>query len=880
VGNVGEIIELTVNGIPVTVEAEADETLLDVLREHLGLLSAKDGCQPEGYCGCCTVLVDGHARVACSQAAARFAGKSIVTLEGLDDHQREAFAVAFAASGASQCGFCSPGIVMKAGHLLQKNSSPSRDEVARSLAGNLCRCTGYVKVIDAVQLAGRILSGDETPHLDWSGRIGSRTPKYEAFEMTLGTKPFINDMSADGMLHGALRFSDHPRAVVKRIDTSRASQMDGVVGVYTAADVPGDRYVGAIVNDWPVFIAEGETTRYVGDVLAAVAAETRYAARAAAAAIEVEYEVLEPVTDPEEALKEGAPKVHEGGNLLKTYKIDRGDVEAALKGSAHVVTETFQTQFIEHAFLEPEASLAWDEDGVMRVFSGGQGVWDDRKQIATILGVEPSRVRVTLVSNGGAFGAKEDLGINGQAAVMARLSRRPVKLTLTRDESIRMHSKRHPLRMTYTVGCDSGGKLTAVKARIVGDTGAYASVGDKVLQRACGHSCSAYEVPNVYVESHAVYTNNPPCGAMRGFGSNQANFAVEGCLDRLAEKVGIDGWDIRWINALAPGKTFGTGQVLGEGVGFRACLEALKDAYKSARYAGIAGAVKNVGVGNGLPEYGRASLEVRDDGSLLLRHSWTEMGQGVHTVLQQVACEELASSGVELKHVSVTVDTEREFETGQTTASRGTFLGGLAVKKACDALKAELDGKGLAELSGREFVGEIEFRLTQPMDDPDLKRSHICFGWGAQVVILDDDGRIAKVIAAHDVGRVMNRNLLEGQMEGAVHMGLGHSLTEEFVVEGGYIQTPTLKSQGIIPAKGMPPVEPIFIEEHQPEGPYGAKGVGEIGLVPTASAVAGAVHAFDGVWRNRLPMKDTAAAKAAHPKAVAKRGGASARREP
>jgi len=880
VGNVGEIIELTVNGIPVTVEAEADETLLDVLREHLGLLSAKDGCQPEGYCGCCTVLVDGHARVACSQAAARFAGKSIVTLEGLDDHQREAFAVAFAASGASQCGFCSPGIVMKAGHLLQKNSSPSRDEVARSLAGNLCRCTGYVKVIDAVQLAGRILSGDETPHLDWSGRIGSRTPKYEAFEMTLGTKPFINDMSADGMLHGALRFSDHPRAVVKRIDTSRASQMDGVVGVYTAADVPGDRYVGAIVNDWPVFIAEGETTRYVGDVLAAVAAETRYAARAAAAAIEVEYEVLEPVTDPEEALKEGAPKVHEGGNLLKTYKIDRGDVEAALKGSAHVVTETFQTQFIEHAFLEPEASLAWDEDGVMRVFSGGQGVWDDRKQIATILGVEPSRVRVTLVSNGGAFGAKEDLGINGQAAVMARLSRRPVKLTLSRDESIRMHSKRHPLRMTYTVGCDSGGKLTAVKARIVGDTGAYASVGDKVLQRACGHSCSAYEVPNVYVESHAVYTNNPPCGAMRGFGSNQANFAVEGCLDRLAEKVGIDGWDIRWINALAPGKTFGTGQVLGEGVGFRACLEALKDAYKSARYAGIAGAVKNVGVGNGLPEYGRASLEVRDDGSLLLRHSWTEMGQGVHTVLQQVACEELASSGVELKHVSVTVDTEREFETGQTTASRGTFLGGLAVKKACDALKAELDGKGLAELSGREFVGEIEFRLTQPMDDPDLKRSHICFGWGAQVVILDDDGRIAKVIAAHDVGRVMNRNLLEGQMEGAVHMGLGHSLTEEFVVEGGYIQTPTLKSQGIIPAKGMPPVEPIFIEEHQPEGPYGAKGVGEIGLVPTASAVAGAVHAFDGVWRNRLPMKDTAAAKAAHPKAVAKRGGASARREP
>jgi selenium-dependent xanthine dehydrogenase len=867
-----ELLELNVNGSPVEVEAEPDETLLDVLREHLGLLSAKDGCQPEGYCGCCTVLVDGHARVACSQPASRFAGKSIVTLEGLDAHQREAFAVAFAATGASQCGFCSPGIVVKAKNMLDKNPSPTRDEVARGLAGNLCRCTGYVKVVDAVQLAGRILSGEEAPHLDWSGRIGSRTPKYEAFELALGKKPFINDMTMEGMLHGALHFSEHPRAVVKSIDASKAKAVDGVVGVYTAADVPGDRYVGAIYNDWPVFIAEGETTRYVGDVLAGVVAESRHAARAAASLIEVEYEVLEPVVDPEEALEDGAPKVHVGGNLLKTYKIDRGDVDVALANSAHVVTETFQTQFIEHAFLEPEASLAWDEDGVMRVYSGGQGVWDDRKQIATILGVEPEGVRVTLVSNGGAFGAKEDLGINGQAALMARASGRPVKLTLMRDESIRMHSKRHPLRMTYTVGCDTEGKLTAVKARIVGDTGAYASVGDKVLQRACGHSCSAYEVPNVYVESHAVYTNNPPSGAMRGFGSNQANFAIEGCLDRLAEKAGIDGWDIRWINALDVGKTFGTGQVLGEGVGFKACLEATKDVYKSARYAGIAGAVKNVGVGNGLPEYGRASLEVRDAGSLLLRHSWTEMGQGVHTVLQQVACEELASSGVELKHVSVTVDTEREFETGQTTASRGTFLGGLAVKKACDELKAELNGKGLPELAGREFVGEIEFRVTQPMDAPDLERSHICFGWGVQVVILEDDGRIAKVIAAHDVGRVMNRNLLEGQMEGAVHMGLGHSLTEEFVVDAGYIQTPTLKSQGIIPAKGMPPVECVFIEEPQPEGPYGAKGVGEIGLVPTASAVASAAHSFDGVWRNTLPMKDTAAAKAAHPKAVAKRG--------
>jgi selenium-dependent xanthine dehydrogenase len=876
---VSEPIELTVNGVPTSVTAGDDETLLDVLRNHLGLLSAKDGCQPEGYCGCCTVLVDGRARVSCSATAASFNGKSIVTLEGLDDHEREAFALAFSATGASQCGFCSPGIVMKARMLLEKKKEPSRDEVARALAGNLCRCTGYVKVIDAIQLAGRILAGGEGPHLDWSGRVGSRTPKYQSFELALGLKPFIDDMSVDGMLHAALVFSEHPRAVVRKIDITRAERMPDVVRIVLADDVPGERFVGAIVNDCPVIVAEGETTRCVGDILAAVVATSRRSARAAAAAVDVAYEVLEPVTDPEHALSEDAPRVHTGGNLLKTYKIDRGDADAALAASAHVVNETFQTQFIEHAFLEPESSLAMNEDGVMRVYSGGQGVWDDRRQIARILGVDQTAVRVTLVSNGGAFGAKEDLGINGHAALLGRVVGKPVKLTLSRAESIRMHSKRHPMRMTYTVGCDERGRLTAVKARIVGDTGAYASVGDKVLQRACGHSCSAYEVPNVFVESHAVYTNNPPCGAMRGFGSNQANFAIEGCLDRLAEKVGIDGWDIRWLNALDAGKTFGTGQVLGEGVGFKRCLEAVKDEYKNARFAGVAGAVKNVGVGNGLPEYGRASIEVFDDGSILVRHSWTEMGQGVHTVLQQVACEELASAGVELKNVSVTVDTEREFETGQTTASRGTFLGGLAVKKACEKLKAELNGKGLAELAGQEFFGDVEFKVTQPMDDAELRRSHICFGWGAQVVILDDAGRIEKVLAAHDVGRVMNPNLLEGQIEGSVHMGLGHSLTEEFVVDGGHVQTPTLKSQGIIPAKGMPAVDCIFIEESQPEGPYGAKGVGEIGLVPTASAVAAAAHAFDGVWRTRLPMKDTPAARAAHPRAVTKLGGAQARRE-
>ncbi|HEU5298531.1 MAG TPA: selenium-dependent xanthine dehydrogenase [bacterium] len=863
-----EPITFRLNGHPVSVEAQPDETLLDVLREHLGVTSPKDGCQPEGYCGCCTVLVDGHARVACSQSAASFAGKSIVTLEGLDPRQREAFATAFAATGASQCGFCSPGIVVKAGALLAKDPHPSRGQIAKMLAAHLCRCTGYIKIIDAVELAGDILAGDTTPVLPTDGRLGTRAPRYEAPELALGAKPFINDMALPGMVHAALRFSDHPRAVVKHIDVGKAAAMPGVIKVVLAGDVPGDRYVGAIYSDWPVFIAQRETTRYVGDVLAAVVATSRRAARRAAAAIEVEYEVLQPVVDPEEALRPDAPRVHDKGNLLKKWEIKRGRVDEALAASAHVITETFQTQFIEHAFLEPESSIAMDTPEGMRVFSGGQGIWDDRRQIARLLGEPEGRVRVTLVSNGGAFGAKEDLGINGHAAVLARLTGRPVKLTLSREESIRMHVKRHPLRMTYTVGCDTRGRLTAVRARIIGDTGAYASVGDKVLQRACGHSCGAYDVPAVDVEAYCVYTNNPPAGAMRGFGSNQANFAMEGMLDRLAEKAGLDGWDIRWLNALDVGGTFATGQVLGPGVGLKQCLRAVKDAYKGAKYAGIGCAVKNVGVGNGLPEYGFASVQVEDDGSILLRHSWTEMGQGVHTVLQQVVCEELGRHGIDLHKVRVQVDTEREFGTGQTTASRGTFLGALAVKRACEQVRARLDGRSLRDLAGQEFTGEVTFTLTQPMDDPNLQRSHICYGWAAQVVILDDRGRIEKVVAAHDVGRVMNRNLLEGQIEGAVHMGLGHSLTEEFVVEGGYIRTSTLKSQGIIPAAGMPPVECILVEVPQPEGPYGAKGVGEIGLVPTAAAAAGAIHAFDGSWPTRLPMKETAAARAANPKAV------------
>ncbi len=858
-------MEFTLNGRSVSVEVRDGESLLEVLRERCGLTSLKDGCAPEGSCGACTVMVDGKAAVSCAQPGIRIAGKSVTTLEGLPEERRTRWADCFVAAGASQCGFCSPGIVMKAEALLARNPAPSREEIIRSLAGNLCRCTGYIKIIEAIQYAAAARRGEPVPEPDWSGRVGSRTGRYQGRELALGAKPYVNDMRPPGMLHGAIRWSDHPRAKILRLDATEARAYPGVVAIVTWQDVPGERKQGLITKDWRQFVAEGETTNYVGDVLAVVAATSRAAAREAAAFIEVEYEVLEPVTDPSSALAPGAPQIHEGGNILSVSKVKRGDVDAALASAAHVATETFQTQFVEHAFLEPEAALAVPtEDGGVHVYSQGQGPWDDRRQVASFLALPEEKVRVTQVSNGGAFGAKEDLNVQCHASLLARMTGRPVLLALSRRESIRFHTKRHPLTMTYTVGCDTRGHLVAVRARIVGDTGAYASVGDKVLERAAGHACGPYKVPNVDVESTAVYTNNPPAGAMRGFGVNQVNFAMESMMNMLAEKVGVDGWEMRWRNALETGEVFATGQKLGPGVGLKKTLLAVRDIYRSARYAGIACGLKNTGVGNGLKEYGKAILRVEPDGTVTLFHSWTEMGQGVHTALQQIACEEL---GLPADHVHVVVDTVRELDTGQCTASRSTALGGRAVIEAARRLKAALNGRRLEDLTGQEFYGEfvVDWTTKLGVENP---ITHFAYGWATQVAILDDHGRVAKVVAAHDVGKVINPTLLEGQIEGAVHMGLGGALSEELVVEGGVPVTDTLKSLGIVPAAGMPEVECIFVEEHQPEGPYGAKGVGEAGMVPTASAVAGALYAFDGIRRTRLPMKDSPAARVAMPKRV------------
>jgi selenium-dependent xanthine dehydrogenase len=855
-------LEFSLNGTAREVVADDGVSLLEVLRESLGLISPKDGCSPQGQCGCCTVIVDGRAVVSCAVPARSVAGKTVLTLEGFSEFERETFADSFVAAGGLQCGFCTPGIVVRAKNLIDKNPDPTDDQINRILSMHHCRCTGYVKIVDSIKLAARAIRGEGPIESDGkAGRIGTGTPRYEAREFTLGDKPYIDDMSFPGMLYGTVLLSEYPRALVRRINVSTAINLPGIVAVVTAADAPGQRFQGLIYKDWPMFVAEGEETRCVGDVIAAVAAIDRRTARSAAQAIEVDYEVRQPITDPEDALKPDAPKLHPKGNLLSRSEIKRGDVESALEASAHVVTHTFQTQFIEHMFLEPEACIAMPEGKGLRVYTQGQGVFDDRRQIASFMGMPESEIFVTLVSNGGAFGGKEDMSIQAQTALLAKVTGSPVKLTLSREESLRLHPKRHPIKMTYTVGCDAQGRLTAVKANMIGDKGAYASVGSKVLERAAGHCAGPYNVPNVHVVSLAAYTNNPPCGAMRGFGANQAAFAIDSMIDILAEKVGLDGWEIRYLNALEIGGTFCTGQQFESSVGLKKTLEAVKDIYKSTRYAGIACGIKNVGIGNGMPEYGRAMLEVRDDGTVGIYTGYTEMGQGLFTVLQQTACEETGLPPSVFS--SVTADTKYPLDCGQTTGSRGTFLGCRGVQEAARKLKADLESKkSLSDLAGKTYYGEVLIDDTVSLEAKvDKPKTHFAYGFATQVVILDDDGRIEKVVAAHDVGKVMNPVLLEGQLEGSIHMGLGYALTEEFRVENGFPQTLSVNSQGLLRARHMPEVQLILIEDEHPQGPYGAKGVGEIGLVPTAPAVANALYKFDGIRRFTLPMKDSPAAR-------------------
>ncbi len=657
------------------------------------------------------------------------------------------------------------------------------------------------------------------------------------------------------MLHGALKFSDHPRAKVLSIDTSQAEELDGVVKVLTVKDIPGERYLGLIANDWPAMIEVGEETRYVGDVLASVIAETEEIAREAVKLISVEYEVLEPLTNMTKALDADAPQIHPEGNLLSLTRINRGNVSKAFEEAAFITEGIYQTQMIEHGYMEPEAAVArpGHSSGV-EVLSQGQGIYEDRKQIAKLLNLNEDQVRVILVPNGGGFGGKEDLSVQHHAALASYLLDRPVKISLNREESILMHPKRHPMIMKYKLACDEKGILTALEADIIGDTGAYASVGMKVLERAAGHSTGSYSIPNAKITSKAVYTNNLPCGAMRGFGVNQTAFAIENCIDDLCEQGSFDKWQFRYDNALVDGGVTATGQILKGGTGVRETLLAVKDVFQNSKYAGIACGIKNTGIGNGMPDEGIVVIEVMSEDKVVLNHGWTEMGQGVNTMAVQFLCE---ATGIDPNIIEVVVDTAKEAKSGMTTASRATSIIGNAIIETAKEFKNDLESHSLKELAGKVYKGEwICDWTTKPEEETKEVVTHYSYSYATQVVILNDEGEIEKIVAAHDAGKIINPNLFEGQIEGALHMGLGYAISEDLEMEGGRPKSTMLRKMGILRAKEMPEVEVIGVEVPDPIGPHGAKGVGEIGLVPTAGAVANAFAQYDGTRYHKLPIKN------------------------
>ena len=846
------MFKFTLNQNDVTVAA--DKNLLEYLREDARLISVKDGCA-EGVCGSCSVLVDGKAWRACKLTVAKVQGKAVTTLEGLPAREKEIYSWAFGEVGAVQCGFCMPGVVISAKSLLDQNPNPTSAEIKSGLRYNLCRCTGYLKIERAIQLAAKALRDGKTFSAEGStAKVGARMVRVDSEEKLLGTGEFVDDMKVPGMLYGAALRAKFPRALVKKIDISAAQACTGVEVVLTAKDVPGERLLGHIVHDWPVMIAEGEETHYVGDALVVLAATTQETARKALELIRVEYEERTPLLSPEAAMAKGAPLIHPKGNLLSETIMKRGDVDKAIAEAKHVVTQHYSTPRQEHAFLEPESALAVPTQcGSLTVYTGGQGVYDDRQGIMEMLGLPEDKVRVISKYVGGGFGGKEDLSVQHHAALLAWHSKKPVKLTFSREESFRVHPKRHPMEMEFTTACDERGKITAVRARIVADTGAYASLGGPVLQRACTHAAGPYQIENVDVVGRAFYTNNIPSGAFRGFGVTQTCFAGESNLNLLAAKLGISPWEIRFRNAIEPGGVLSNGQIADAGTALKETLLAVKDVYDANPGAGIACSFKNSGKGVGVHDVGRVKLIV-ENGVVVICTSAACMGQGLATVILQIVGETagLARSALRVHEP----DTMVTPDSGTSTASRQTLITGEASRRAACVLKRELDNHSLAELEGREFYAEYDC-ITDPMTSNKPNRvSHVAYGYATHVVILGNDGKVQKIVAAHDVGKAINPNGVEGQIEGGVVMGLGFALTEDFPLLNG-APTVTLGTLGLMRAAQVPEIVCHLIEKNSPDLAYGAKGVGEIVMLTTAPAVAGAYFNRDGKFRNSLPLKDT-----------------------
>ena len=834
-------------------QVEGDGKLLPFLRDVCKCKSVKDGCS-EGACGTCHVLVDGRAVKACVPTLSMMDGRRILTVEGFSDEEKELYAYAFAEAGAVQCGFCIPGMVICAKGLLDVKPDPKREEIAYALRNNICRCTGYKKIMDAVELAARLKrEGKGIPKKAFSFRLGERVHRVDAREKTLGYGEYVDDVEVDGMLFASAVRAKYPRARVLSIDISQAKALPGVAGVYTAADIPGSVKVGHIIQDWDTMIPVGEITRYLGDAVALVAAENPETLERAKKLVKVTYEELPFVSSPYEAMREDAPKLHENGNLLAHKHVSRGNAAEAIGRSKYVLTETFHTPFTEHAFLEPECAVAMPyEDGVL-IYSTDQGTYDTQRECSIMLGLPKEKVRVVNKLVGGGFGGKEDMSVQHHAALAAYLTKRPVKVKLSRAESILIHPKRHPMDMEFTVGCDENGIIQGVTATVIADTGAYASLGGPVLERACTHAAGPYNYQNFEIDGKAYYTNNPPAGAFRGFGVTQTCFGMEMMLTKLAHMAGISPWEIRYRNAIRPGQTLPNGQIVDASTGLAETLEAVREIYESSRYAGIACAMKNAGVGVGLPDYGRAVLSVKD-GRVHIRSGASCIGQGLGTVLVQMTVENTG-----LKRSQIVYDAANTInapDSGTTSGSRQTLVTGEAVRRACELLCADLKGHKLEELEGKEYYGEY-LAKTDPLGaDVPNPVSHVAYGYATQVCILSEDGKVEKIAAAHDVGKAVNPLSVEGQIEGGVVMSMGFALTEAYALKD-CVPLSKFGTLGLFRAHQVPDVESIIVEKKGLNVACGAIGIGEITSIPTAPAIAGAYYELDGEYRTSLPLTHT-----------------------
>lgn len=842
-----------VNGID--VKTEKNVSLLRFLRDDLHLTSIKDGCS-EGACGACTVLINGENVRACTVTTEDVTNKDVISVEGLSEREREVYTYSFGEVGAVQCGFCIPGMIMSAKGLLDKNNNPSEGEIRNAIRYNLCRCTGYVKIVKAIKLAGKMFR-DNTPipedESNW--RIGSKVHRTDVKEKVLGTGKYADDYYFPNMVHAVAVRSKYPRAKVLKIDTSPALNVEGVIKVLTWKDVPGNKTVGHIVKDWEAFIAEGEITNFLGDVIALVVGENREASEEGAKKVKVEYEVLKPITSIEEAKEDNAPLVHEKykGNIAQERHVSRGEAEKAIKGSKYTYTGHFHTPCTEHAFLEPECAVAVKENDYIKVYTSDQGVYDTLHETLPFLNISEEKIKIQNALVGGGFGGKEDVTVQHYAALVTLLTGRPCKMKLSRKESILFHPKRHPMDMSFTIGCDKKGIIQGVKATVYADTGAYQSLCGPVLERACTHASGPYNYQNFEIDGYAYYTNNPPSGAFRGFGVTQTCFAIESCINRLADKVGISPWEMRMRNAIKPGETLPNGQIADNYTGLVETLMSVKDEYMNAKHVGIACAMKNAGVGVGLPDYGRVRLIIKN-GKVEIHSAGSCIGQGLWTVLKQIVCTTTSLKG---EDVIVLPSSTSDPDSGTTSGSRHTTVTGEACKRASEKLRDALKEKKLNELEGDEFYAEY-LAKTDPLGTPvPHPVSHVAYGFATQVCILDEKTKkIKKIIASHDVGKAINKSAVEGQIEGGVVMSLGFALREKYRLDGC---KPLEKygSLGLFRANEVPEIEAKIIEKDGLNISYGAIGLGEITSIPTAPAISDAYYRLDGIERNSLPIVST-----------------------